>query len=416
MSVEYLKEIINSSDQKDHEIARLNSLLHQEKLQHKHAIQELKDYYENILALMPGHVYWLDKNNVFLGCNDLQAKNAGLASRKDICGKTNYDLPWKEQAEELNQLNKQVMTTGVTHTAEEYVVMEKGIAIYLSQKTPFRNKKNEVIGILGISIDITEHKRMEAALRAAKQLATQTNENRDAFIAIMRHDIQTPLIGIIAMTKHLYENIQDIEKKQHAQNLHKCGQQLLKLINELLMNASFNNLNISEVTAESFNLRECIYAIWHLLAPAAKMKNLNIKLEIAPNIPQQVITDGKKLHRILLNLIDNAINFTEKGHILIKITVENYEDNYAQIKFSITDEGIGIPEGLQDKVFERFFCINHKHKHLYATTTNKPYKPGIGLYVAQEYVNLLGGNIKLLSDIGKGSTFYFTLPFKIVTN
>lgn len=155
--IEKLNKII---EEKDKEIQRITALLECQKSSSNLALNELQDFYEEILALMPGHVYWLDKNNVFLGCNDLQATNARLKSRKEIIGKTNYEMPWKDQAEELNKLNNLVMETGIPHTAEEYAVMAQGMTIYLSNKTPLRDKQNNIIGVLGLSVDITEQKKM----------------------------------------------------------------------------------------------------------------------------------------------------------------------------------------------------------------------------------------------------------------
>ncbi len=124
-------------------------------------VKFLRDYLENIIALMPGHVYWLNKNNVFLGCNNLQAKNANLESRKDIIGKTNYDMPWKEQADELNKANNKVLQTGEAHITEEFALMANGTGIYLSQKVPLRDPFGNIAGIVGISFDITDRKKAE---------------------------------------------------------------------------------------------------------------------------------------------------------------------------------------------------------------------------------------------------------------
>lgn len=166
--VDQLKEIIQCKTQ---EIKALKLEIKKNKSLQKEKLQDIADYYENLIGVLPGHVYWMDKNNVFLGCNDLQAKNAGLRSRKDIVGKTNYDMLWKDQADDLNKLNLSVMENGIAYTAEEYAIMANGPGIYLSQKVPLRDKNNEIIGMLGISFDITERKRMEEDLVRAKEAA-----------------------------------------------------------------------------------------------------------------------------------------------------------------------------------------------------------------------------------------------------
>ena len=183
MDFEKIKELQKIIDEKNDEIHRLNARMEEETQKFKSELQSVHDYYEGIIALMPGHVYWLDRNNVFLGCNDLQAKNAQLSSRKDIVGKTNFDMPWKDQAEELNKLNNLVMETGIPHTAEEYAVMANGMAIYISQKVPLRNKNNEIVGVLGISLDITERKKWKLHCAAQKKmLKLQTRLKRSLLL------------------------------------------------------------------------------------------------------------------------------------------------------------------------------------------------------------------------------------------
>ncbi|WP_287007760.1 ATP-binding protein [Legionella sp.] len=396
--------------EKDKEIARLKASLEQEKLKIKNELQATQDYYESILAVMPGHVYWLDKNNVFLGCNDLQAANAKLQSRKEIVGKTNFDLPWKDQAEELNRLNNLVMESGMPHTAEEYAVMVNGLAIYFSQKTPLRDKNNKIIGVLGVSIDITERKKMEVALRRAKEAAEVANHAKTEFIANMSHDIHTPLSGILGLSKLLEDKLQSPEEKQYTQWISESGRQLLELLNRVLQVVSDDNLKETEVNEEIVDLRQLTQGIIHLMLPAVKIKNLDLVFDIDDAVPEKLITDGQKLQRILLNLLSNAIKFTEKGTITLKLKVVVDDTEYVQLQFSVQDTGIGIPDELQTQIFDRFFrietsCTNEQ---------NELADHGVGLHVAQNYVVLLGGEINLESKLGKGSIFYFTLPMKVI--
>lgn len=275
MDSEKIKELHEIINQKNEKIRQLTLSLEDEKLKFKNELQAAHDYYENIIALMPGHVYWLDKNNVFLGCNDLQAKSAHLQSRKEIVGKTNYDMPWKDQAEILNKLNKLVMETGIPHTAEEYAVKAEGMGIYHSQKVPLRNQRDEIIGVLGISLDITEHKKMEAALRRAKENAEVANQAKTEFIENMSHDIHTPLSGIVGMSRLLEEKAEDPERKQYARWIHESGEQLLDLLNGVMEIVAADNLRENDVHEELFELRKNIKDIAYLVQPTLEMKKLN---------------------------------------------------------------------------------------------------------------------------------------------
>ncbi|MBL7525069.1 response regulator [Legionella sp. 30cs62] len=403
---EIMNDMQNIIEQKNKEIQRLTQCLEEERVKFQNELQAVHDYYESIIAFMPGHVYWLDRNNVFLGCNDLQAKNACLNSRKDIVGKTNFDMPWKDQAEELNRINNLVMETGIPHTAEEYAVMAQGMAIYISQKVPLRNKNNEIIGVLGISLDITDRKKMEVALRRAKESAEVANQAKTEFIASMSHDIHTPLSGIVGMSKLLEEQAQVPEQKQYARWINESGEQLLGLLQGVLEIVAADNVRENDVQVELFDLYKNIQDIAYLVRPTVQMKQIQLRIEMDKYVPRSVITDGSKLHKVLLNLLGNAIKFTEHGVVTIKVTTLANENDYVQLRFNVIDTGIGIPPELQPRIFDRFFRAVPSHKGRHTGY-------GVGLHIAQKYVGLLGGEIKLESEPGKGSNFYFTLTMKV---
>lgn len=402
--IEKLQGII---DDKNEEISRLKKQLKQAKLKADRQLQELHDYYDNILAVMPGHVHWLDRNNIFLGCNDLQARDAHLPSRKDIVGKTYYDLPWKDKAEELSQINNQVMETGEPHTSEEYSVLANGMTIYLSQKTALRDNKNNTIGVLNVAVDITERKKMEAALRRAKEAAEVANHMKTEFIANMSHDLHTPLSGIVGLASVLEDKLQDRHEACYAQWISESAKQLLHLLNIVLEQVSDDSLKESEVHAQCVDLREDILGLVQLVRPTAEMKQLGLSLNIDPAVPDRVITDGTKLQRILLNLLGNAIKFSNQGSVSVEVQVVVDSKDYVQLKFTVNDTGIGISEALHTRVFERFYRVNPSYKGTYGGH-------GVGLHIAQNYVGLLGGEIQIKSSPGMGSSFYFTLPMKVV--
>ncbi|MFC3909852.1 ATP-binding protein [Legionella dresdenensis] len=396
-------------EEKDKEIQKLNNLLEQERIKFNNQLQDTKDYYENILALMPGHVYWMDRNNTYLGCNDIQAENANLNSPKEIVGKTNFDMPWRDQAEELNRINNLVMETGQPHTEEEYKVTASGTAIFLSHKTPLRNNSGKVIGMLGVSIDVTNRKKMEVALRRAKESVVTANQAKAEFLANMSHDLRTPLSGIVGLSKLLEERAQDGESKQFARWINESGVQLLELLNGVLDVVTGDQTRESDINNVVFDLRKNIQDIAHLLHPTIKQKNLEFNLEMDDNVPEKVIIDGTKLHRVLLNLLGNALKFTEKGNVTLKIESLVEDNDYVRLQFTVSDTGIGIPLEHQSKIFDRFFRINPSYK-------DSQNGHGVGLYLAQRYVGLLGGEIKVISEPGEGSVFYFTLSMKIPSN
>ncbi|MFH0898006.1 MAG: PAS domain-containing sensor histidine kinase [bacterium] len=177
--------------------------------------KEICSHYENIIAAVPGHVYWYDKNNVHLGCNDEMAKAAGLSSHTEIVGKTNEELPWKASASELQKINNIVLKTGKPHIVEETGIMSSGEEkTFLTKKSPLRDSNGKITGIIGISLDITDHKRaetLEIQKRAAERAAKVEEEISNAlmvFSGALSHDLRTPLASAELM---LYAIENDLE-------------------------------------------------------------------------------------------------------------------------------------------------------------------------------------------------------------
>jgi len=381
--------------------------LQQQLVENQSALQNAIDFYESILALMPGHVYWLDTNNVYLGCNDLQANDANLVSRQDIVGKTNQELPWRDDALELDAVNIEVMKTGKPRKQFETAQMTQGKGIFLSQKVPLKNKHQQIIGLVGISIDVTELKRVEVELTAAKEKAEAASHAKSAFIANMSHDIRTPLSGIIGMAQLLKEApAQDIP--QYASWLLDSGNQLLHLLNDVLDVVSADNLQPQEHALEFFDLNQLLEELLQLLNPSLKTKELSFKLSLDSTLPACLGTDKLKVHRILLNLLGNAIKFTTEGTISLTVQYTTFNEKPA-IRFSITDTGQGIGADHLDKIFDRFYRVTPSYKGLYNGH-------GVGLHIVKQYCEALNGDLQVTSQEGVGSTFAVTIPIEVKIN
>lgn len=389
--------------QQEEEIKELKEKLHLESSKFDQKTLKAKEYYENIIGLMPGHVYWLDSNNVYMGCNNLQAEHAQLKSKEEIIGKTNFNMPWKAQARKLNEINNQVMKTGKTKIEEEYAVMSNGPRIYLSQKTPLKDKKNNIIGVLGISLDITKQKKLEEKLRVAKEKAEAASQAKSEFIANMSHDLRTPLSGIIGMAEHLFYEKPEI--KEEAQMIHKAACSLLKMHTEIIDKTISGKAHDKEVKAESFNLYQCLEELLDSELPTAHTKGIELKLVIEPSIPKYLISDRYKVQRILLNILGNALKFTQKGSITLKALLHTKNTSNLMVRFEIIDTGIGIPKEKQQEVFEKFTRVTPSFEGEYKGF-------GLGLNITKNFLKLLDGKIQLNSHPGKGTTFSIDIPFR----
>lgn len=368
--------------------------------------KELRLQLENVVKYAPGLFYWKDKNSVYQGCNDEFARLAGLESWVQVKGKTDFDLAWKDRAELYVDVDQRVIKSGKAKLNHEEVITisNNKTIVAITNKVPLLDNENHVIGLMGITTDITHQKKVEHDLSIAKEQAEIANNVKSEFIANMSHDIRTPLSGVVGMSQLLQESSDDPTDRQYAQWIHECGEQLLGLLNGILDVVSAENVSEKDIHLETFDLRQCVQDIVQLERPSTQLKGIALKVEVDEDIPPYIVSDRTKLHRILLNLLGNAIKFTKIGSVGIDIKLLERRDEWVLLQFRVVDTGIGIPVEFQDKVFDRFFRASPSYKGVYEGH-------GVGLHIAESYVDLLGGKIKLMSEPGVGTTFYFDMTF-----
>jgi PAS domain S-box-containing protein len=368
--------------------------------------QSAQNQLERISSCVPGNFYWKSMDGKYLGCNQTLLRTLGLNSIEELVGKTDRDL-WPEQEQTLKENDNYVITNRETIFIEETVsVPGKNDMYFTVIKMPLLNDEGAVIGILGNSLDITELKNTEAALKVAKEAAETANNAKTEFIANMSHDIRTPLTGVVGMSKLLEDNVIDPKLKQYARWLGESGDQLLKMLNGILDVVSADNASEEDIYEEAIDIRRTIQDILQLERPSILIKGIDLMTHVDETIPVCIITDSTKLHRILLNLLGNAIKFTEKGHVKLTIQHLATHDDTATLRFEVSDTGIGIPQNLLDKVFDRFFRVTPSYNGTYTGH-------GVGLHIAQSYAHLLGSEIKLISKPNIGTTFSFDLSLQI---
>ncbi len=361
--------------------------------------------FDALFAQLPVGFYWMDSEGILLGCNEVILKNLNLTIEKFV-GKHAVDLTSKQAWEN----SKAVMTTCKNITVEEIHEKLDGEKItYLSIKSPIQDSNNRVIGLLGISIDITERKRMEAELYKAKEKAEAGNRSKDAFILNMAHDIRTPLTGMIHMSEDLREMVANNEEAlQRAQLLEQSSRRLHELLESVLELSKAEYIHEDEIKKETIDLRKMVHNLRDLMLPSIKSKGLVLKIDLDAEIPNHLETDRLKLERILLNLTANAIKFTEKGEINVSFRCLSKQKDKARIELCIRDTGIGIPSDQRAKIFDRFVKVHPSYRGLYKGH-------GVGLFIVKQYVEALGGTITVESSLGQGTTFTIVLELSIAT-
>jgi signal transduction histidine kinase len=238
-----------------------------------------------------------------------------------------------------------------------------------------------------------------------KLKAEQSEQFKQQFLANMSHEIRTPMNSVIGLTNLLIKTQLDELQQKYLGVIKKSSENLLVIINDIL---DLSKIQAGKMDFEKipFSLKDAVDTAWHTLNFKAADKNLEFKINIDPKVPDTIVGDPTRLNQILINLAGNAIKFTEKGSVSINITETKREGNDSLIQFAIVDTGIGISEENLGKVFESFSQAS-------SDTTRKFGGTGLGLTISKQLVELQGGKVWLTSELGKGTTFFFEIPYEI---
>jgi PAS domain S-box-containing protein len=369
-----------------------------ELMEERHLLRTLMDN-------LPDVIYFKDLASRFTRINRSLARAFGLDDPAQAVGKTDFDFFTGEHAQQAFADEQEIIGTGQAMLGkEEKETWPNGHVTWASTtKMPLRDSNGKIIGTFGVSRDITRRKKEEQELLNAKEAAEAASRAKSEFLAMMSHEIRTPMNGIMGMTELALDTPLSAEQREYLSLVKRSAETLLTLINDML---DFSKIEAGRLSLDiiEFDLQEMLGNALRSLAIRSDEKGLELTWDAPPDLPARIAGDPGRLRQILVNLVGNAIKFTERGEVDLRVEMDSQGDDWVALHFCVADTGIGIPPEKQQQIFEPFVQAD-------SSTTRKYGGTGLGLAIATRLVKLMGGRIWLESEPGKGSRFHFTAKF-----
>ncbi|GEM_PF-3579818 len=381
---------------------RVNREVKEKELNEKEYFKKVSDkqrYLQNLIDSLPFPFYVIDvKTYKITLANTIVDAEVGKSTCYAIthnsakpCNGQNHICP----------LSQVVKTKKVFKTEHLHYDKDGNPNHYLVHGIPLLDTEGNVTEMIEFSVNITERVLLEKSLHAAKQLAENSVKAKSSFLAMMSHEIRTPMNGVIGMTGLLSSTDLTEEQLEYVDIIKMSGESLLTIIDDIL---DFSKIESGKMDLEnmSLDISLCVEEVIDLLATKAHDKGLNLLYLIGSDVPPSILGDVTRLRQILINLINNAIKFTEKGEVVVSVKKVGFDNGVFEILFAVKDSGIGIPQEKMDRLFKAFSQVD-------SSTTREYGGTGLGLVISKRLVELMGGKIWVESKCGEGATFMFTV-------
>jgi PAS domain S-box-containing protein len=369
-------------------------------------LRKEREFIGNVFDVVPAIIFVKDVEGRFVLVNRALGELYGLRA-ETMVGKKHCELSdVKSEDEAYRRDDEEVLRTGRDKfIPEETFTNSKGEVRWVQTvkrmlRTPDGKKQ-----VLGVALDITARKKAEMEMLRAKEAAEAANRSKSEFLANMSHEIRTPMNGIIGMANLLLDTKLDSEQREFTQTIATSSEALLTILSDIL---DISKIEAGKLRFEHipFNVRDVVESTVDLLAARAHEKNLQISCFVRKEVMEGVEGDPTRLRQVLLNLIGNAIKFTDTGSVQMNVARVSESDGVQLLRFEIVDTGIGIPLGVQARLFQAFTQAD-------GSTTRKYGGTGLGLYISKQLIEMMRGEIGVSSAPGMGSRFWFTVELPL---
>jgi len=400
-------ELTRQVEERTIELQNSNNELNQEIEEREKVKQALKQSEERFRSIFENStigLYRTTPQGEIQMANPALIKMLGYSSFEEI-EKLNFESNNKVKLEKRTKFRERLEKEGKIIGWETTWDKKDGTKTYILESAILvKDAKGQVLYYEGTVEDITEQKIAQQNLVKAKDAAEAATNAKSEFLANMSHEIRTPMNGVIGMTGLLLDTPLSKEQRDFAETIEASANNLLSVINDIL---DFSKIEAGKLDMEviEFDLRNTVEDITTMMAFKAYDKGLELASLIYHNLPIMLKGDPGRLRQILTNLINNSLKFTSNGEVVIRVNLENETKTHATIKFNISDTGIGIPKNRVDRLFKKFSQVD-------TSTTRKYGGTGLGLAISRSLVEMMGGQIGVESEEGKGSTFWFTAVFE----
>ncbi len=378
------------------------------RVQYESELFRSRQLFKQLVESAPVGIFWRDLSGRYLGANKQMADSLGTTVEEMVGGSATRYMT-REEAVKQSDLEEEMFEKRLPHIHVQQNIIRAGgeARLFNLAKVPLLDENGKPYGVLGVAEDITDRRREELELMEAKRAANAANAAKSMFLSRMSHEIRTPLNSVIGLS-HIAAQAEDADTvKNYIAQIGVSSRHLLELLNDILDISRIEAGKIS-IHKERFGLIGAVESAVEMLLPRADEKRQKVDLYIDSGVPHYVKGDPTRFKQVLVNLLGNAVKFTQEGGAIeVSANLERDTENGAVVRFAVRDNGIGIEAGHLNSIFEPFEQADSTFSRTHEGT-------GLGLPICKSIVELMGGSLKVESTIGEGSVFTFVLPFEIV--